>query len=180
MTTQNGVLLYSQDYDTRTKNTIEGYHVIVRPSGSRAAELRLSQTLTVEVVGMVEDTKSCAIPEDGFLLAIANDTIYKNALAALQSLVMGEQLTIQVTCASGWENVTSACGGGDILVENGSVCTDFTLDSARKWPPAPPSASRTTARSSSTPATRLATRGPDARAAGRADAGARLPDRAEP
>lgn len=32
MTTQNGVLLYSQDYDTRTKNTIEGYHVIVRPS----------------------------------------------------------------------------------------------------------------------------------------------------
>lgn len=132
MTTQNGVLLYSQDYDTRTKNTIEGYHVIVRPSGSRAAELRLSQTLTVEVVGMVEDTKSCAIPEDGFLLAIANDTIYKNALAALQSLVMGEQLTIQVTCASGWENVTSACGGGDILVENGSVCTDFTLDSAKK------------------------------------------------
>ena len=96
MTTQNGVLLYSQDYDTRTKNTIEGYHVIVRPSGSRAAELRLSQTLTVEVVGMVEDTKSCAIPEDGFLLAIANDTIYKNALATLQSLVMGEQLTIQV------------------------------------------------------------------------------------
>ena len=132
MTTQNGVLLYSQDYDTRTKNTIEGYHVIVRPSGSRAAELRLSQTLTVEVVGMVEDTKSCAIPEDGFLLAIANDTIYKNALATLQSLVMGEQLTIQVTCASGWENVTSACGGGDILVENGSVCTDFTLDSAKK------------------------------------------------
>ena len=53
MTTQNGVLLYSQDYDTRTKNTIEGYHVIVRPVGSRAAELRLGQTLTVEVVGMV-------------------------------------------------------------------------------------------------------------------------------
>ena len=95
MTVQNGVLLYSQDYDTRTKNAIEGYHVIVRPVGSRAAELRLGQSLTVEVVGMVEDTKSCAIPEDGFLLAIANDTIYKNALAALQSLVMGEQLTIR-------------------------------------------------------------------------------------
>ena len=37
MTVQNGVLLYSQDYDTRTKNTIDGYHVIVRPVGSRAA-----------------------------------------------------------------------------------------------------------------------------------------------
>ena len=47
-------------------------------------------------------------------------------------LFRSEQLTIQVTCASGWENVTSACGGGDILVENGSVCTDFTLDSAKK------------------------------------------------
>ena len=132
MTVQNGVLLYSQDYDTRTKNTIEGYHVIVRPVGSRAAELRLGQSLTVEVVGMVEDTKSCSIPEDGFLLAIANDTAYKSALAALRGMVMGQQMTLQVTCASGWENVTSAAGGGDMLVENGQVCTDFTLDSAKK------------------------------------------------
>ena len=132
MTVQNGVLLYSQDYDTRTKNTIEGYHVIVRPVGSRAAELRLGQSLTVEVVGMVEDTKSCSIPEDGFLLAIANDTAYKSALTALRSMVMGQQMTLQVTCASGWENVTSAAGGGDMLVENGQVCTDFTLDSAKK------------------------------------------------
>ena len=132
MTVQNGVLLYSQDYDTRTKNTIDGYHVIVRPVGSRAAELRLGQSLTVEVIGMVEDTKSCSIPEDGFLLAIANDTAYKSALAALKGMVMGQQMTIQVTCASGWENVTSACGGGDMLVENGQVCTDFTLDSAKK------------------------------------------------
>ena len=53
MTEQNGVLLYSQDYDTRTKNTIEGYHVIVRPVGSRAAELRLGQTLTVEVLSLI-------------------------------------------------------------------------------------------------------------------------------
>ena len=132
MTVQNGVLLYSQDYDTRTKNTIDGYHVIVRPVGSRAAELRLGQSLTVEVIGMVEDTKSCSIPEDGFLLAIANDTAYKSALAALKGMVMGQQMTIQVTCASGWENATSACGGGDMLVENGQVCTDFTLDSAKK------------------------------------------------
>ena len=132
MTVQNGVLLYSQDYDTRTKNTIDGYHVIVRPVGSRAAELRLGQSLTVEVIGMVEDTKSCSIPEDGFLLAIANDTAYKSALAALKGMVMGQQMTIQVTCASGWENVTSACGGGDMLVENGQVCTDFTLDSAKE------------------------------------------------
>ncbi|MFR7743598.1 MAG: hypothetical protein ACLU3I_10115 [Acutalibacteraceae bacterium] len=140
MTEQNGVLLCSQDYDTRTKNTIEGYHVIVRPVGSRAAELRLGQSLTVEVVGMVEDTKSCSIPEDGFLLAVANDTAYKSALTALRSMVMGQQMTLQVTCASGWENVTSAAGGGDMLVENGQVCTDFTLDSAKKWPPARPSA----------------------------------------
>lgn len=132
MTEQNGVLLYSQDYDTRTKNTIEGYHVIVRPVGSRAAELRLGQSLTVEVVGMVEDMKSCSIPEDGFLLAVANDTAYKSALTALRSMVMGQQMTLQVTCASGWENVTSAAGGGDMLVENGQVCTDFTLDSAKK------------------------------------------------
>lgn len=81
---------------------------------------------------MVEDMKSCSIPEDGFLLAVANDTAYKSALTALRSMVMGQQMTLQVTCASGWENVTSAAGGGDMLVENGQVCTDFTLDSAKK------------------------------------------------
>ena len=181
MTTQNGVLLYSQDYDTRTKNTIEGYHVIVRPSGSRAAELRLSQTLTVEVVGMVEDTKSCAIPEDGFLLAIANDTIYKNALAALQSLVMGEQLTIQVTCASGW--------GERHLRLRRRRYTGRKRQRLHRLHPrlgqenGRPHRHRRQER-------RLARllhlrrgwqlRGSDARAAGRADAGARLPDRAEP
>ena len=132
MTTQNGVLLYSKDYDTRTKNTIEGYHVIVRPVSGRTPELRLGQSVTVEVIGMVEDTKSCTIPDDGFVLAIANDTIYKNALASLKSMVMGEQLTIEVDCASGWQNVTSACGGGDMLVEDGQLCSDFTLDSAKK------------------------------------------------
>lgn len=130
---------------------------------------------------MVEDTKSCAIPEDGFLLAIANDTIYKNALAALQSLVMGEQLTIQVTCASGWENVTSACGGGDILVENGSVCTDFTLDSAKKM------AARTAIGVKNDGSLVFYTCDEAGNSEGltlaqlaEPDAGARLPDRAEP
>ena len=132
MSTSNGVLLYSKDYDTRTKNTMAGYYVIVRPVGSRAAELRLGQTVTVEVIGMVEDTKSCVIPDDAFLLAIANDTVYQSALAALKGMVLGEQMTITVGCASGWENVMSACGGGDMLVLDGKTQSEFTLDSAKK------------------------------------------------
>lgn len=132
MTKENGVLLYSADYDTRTKNTLEGYHVILRPVGSRAAELRLGQSLRVEVIGMVEDTKSCAIPDDAFLLAIANDTIYQTTRATLEGMKLGQQLTLNVSCASGWESVTSACGGGDLLVQNGQLCTDFTLDSAKR------------------------------------------------
>lgn len=132
MTKENGVLLYSADYDTRTKNTLEGYHVILRPVGSRAAELRLGQSLRVEVIGMVEDTKSCAIPDDAFLLAIANDTIYQTTRATLEGMKLGQQLTLNVSCASGWESVTSACGGGDLLVQNGQLCTDFALDSAKR------------------------------------------------
>lgn len=132
MTKQNGVLLYSADYDTKTKNTLEGYHVIVRPAGGREAELRLGQSMRVEVIGMTEDTKSCAIPDDGFLLAIANDTVYQTALQTLKGFALGQQLTISVECADAWKNVTSACGGGDMLVENGQVCSEFTLDSAKK------------------------------------------------
>lgn len=132
MTKENGVILYSADYDTRTKNTIEGYHVIVRPVGSRAAELRLGQSLRVEVIGMVEDTKSCSIPDDGFLLAIANDTVYSTTRDTLENMKLGQQMTISVSCATGWESVTSACGGGDLLVQSGQVCTEFTLDSAKR------------------------------------------------
>lgn len=132
MSKENGVLLYSADYDTRTKNTIEGYHVIIRPVGNRAAELRLGQSLRVEVIGMVEDTKSCAIPDDAFLLAIANDTVYPSTRTALEAMTLGQEMTLSVSCAAGWESVTSACGGGDLLVQNGQVCTDFTLDSAKR------------------------------------------------
>lgn len=132
LTEQNGLVLYSPDYDTRTKNTLEAYHVILRPASGRAAELRLGQSVSVEVIGMVEDTKSCSIPDDCFLLAIANDTIYENTLRLLKGLVLGQKLTVSTTCASGWQSVTSACGGGDLLVENGTVCTEFTLDSAER------------------------------------------------
>ena len=133
MTTQNGVLLYSQDYDTRTKNTIEGYHVIVRPSGSRAAELRLSQTLTVEVVGMVEDTKSCAIPEDGFLLAIANDTIYKNALAA-KAVKRDEQMTMKllhrlISCYDGLYDEKRKAETVKLLMQNAQEAGDSGMES---------------------------------------------------
>ncbi len=132
LTDSNGIILYSADYDYRTKNTVKAYHVVLRPVGEAKAQLRLGGSVDLEVIGMVEDTQSCAIPENGFLLAISEATIYQNALERMKALQMGERLSIEVVCSEQWKDVQYACAGGDLLLERGELCTTFTLDSADK------------------------------------------------
>ena len=128
----NGFMLYSPDYDTRTKNTISAYHLILKPTSAQSAQLRLGQSVELTVTGIVTDTKSCDIPSDGFVLCVAEQTAYPSALELIKSYQLGDKLTISVSAESDWQNVVYAVGGGDMLIENGKSCTEFTLDSAKK------------------------------------------------
>ena len=129
LSTTNGFCLYSQDYDYVTKNTLKGYYLILE-----ADENTLTPSCTVEatVAGVVEDVTLTDIPEDGFLLGIAMNTVYASTLDAVKELKKGDAITISTSVDKGWEDVAYTVGGGEMLVENGKANTSFTLDSAEK------------------------------------------------
>ncbi len=125
---QSGVIVYSRDYDTHTKGTIRAYNVIVRPE---SAALTLSGEVKAEVLYSGE-AYSAEIPEGCFTISMALSTPYTSTLAVLQALTAGDIVTITTSCDAAWEAVRYACGGDDLLVENGTARSTFTLDSADK------------------------------------------------
>lgn len=127
LTETNGMVLYSRDYDTKTRGQISGYHVVLEAD---ATALTLGGQVTARVTKLVEDTKSCAIPRDGFVLSLAEDGGYEPFQEAIRALSVGDTVTISVTIDDGWEDAAYVVGGGELLVENGHAKTGFTLDSA--------------------------------------------------
>ena len=128
----NGIGLYSRDYDTATKGSVDAYHVILEPIRGSGTQLGLNDSITLEVIGTLEKKAVCGIPEDGFVLSIAENTIYASALERMEALEVGDRVTITTSTSDDWADVQYACGGGDMLVDGGRVCSDFTLDKADK------------------------------------------------
>lgn len=129
---QNGYCLYSRDYDTRTKNSISAYNLILE---AERGQLKVSDQLRATVKKIVPDTASCSIPEGCFVLSLATETDYATAMKQMKQIAVGDTVTIFTSVNRGKENIRYAVGGGDLLVENGRALTEFTLESA-KWPAA--------------------------------------------
>ena len=71
LTRDNGIGLYSRDYDTATKSSLKSYNVVLQPLSGKA-ELTMTGTLSATVRAVQDKTASCDIPEDCFVLAIAD------------------------------------------------------------------------------------------------------------
>lgn len=134
LTLTNGVGLYSPDYDAKTKNTVPAYNVVLQPVQGEDGALSLDGTVRARVTGTVASTPSCPIPDGCFVLAIAEGTAYASVLQNLQSLKTGDEVVIRTSAADGWEDVVYACGGGDLLLEDGRALDEdsFTLDTAKE------------------------------------------------
>ena len=131
LTKDNGIGLYSRDYDHATKSALPAYNVILQPLTGEA-KLTMSGTLTATVLSIQEKTASCEIPEGCFVLAVAEEGRYASALELIRSLSTGNVIQITTSCDAAWSGVQYACGGGEMLVENGVAATEFTLDTADK------------------------------------------------
>ena len=132
LTRDNGIGLYSRDYDTATKSSLKSYNVVLQPLSGKA-ELTMTGTLSATVRAVQDKTASCDIPEDCFILSIAEDSRYASALDTMKALKTGDVVQITTTCNAAWSAVQYACGGGEMLVENGVPATDFKLDTAEKF-----------------------------------------------
>ena len=128
----NGIVLYSRDYDTRTKGAVDGYHVVLQ---AEEPSLVLNGEVKARVSKIVEDTKSCAIPQGGFVLSIAEEGDYAPYQQAIRSLEIGDTVTLRTSIDKAWEQVEYAVGGGELLVEGGRALSGFRLDSAERQAP---------------------------------------------
>ncbi len=92
---------------------------------------RFAQGETVEAIlsEVRTDSTNSDIPENGFVISIHNQ--YKN-IADYTDLTVGDLVKITCSANHGWENVTFAIGGGDILIENGQVCRDIANEAHEK------------------------------------------------
>lgn len=128
LTRSNGFCLYSSDYDSVTKGGISAEYVLLEPVGDEDA-LTMDGSIELQIVG--KGTQSaCPIPENGFTLCFAVDSIYASGLSKIRQLSQGERITVTTTCDRDWRDVRYACGGGDMLVRKGKTCDDFTLSGA--------------------------------------------------
>ncbi len=125
----NGYCLYSRDYDNKTKHSLSAYNLIL---SAEEGQLKTNSTITASVTAIEADTKDCAIPENGFVLALAMETDYSSAMEQVKAFQVGQKFTITVSVEEPWENVAYAVGGGDLLVENGRAKSSFDLDSAKR------------------------------------------------
>lgn len=129
LTKQSGYCLYSRDYDTRTKNSISAYNVVLQ---AERDQLRVSDQVQATVTRIVPDTDSCTIPEGCFVLSLATESDYSTAMEQMKQIAVGDTVTIFSSVNRGSENIRYAVGGGDLLVENGKALSEFTLDSAER------------------------------------------------
>ncbi len=124
----SGAFLYSRDYGSSTYLTAEGPSVLLRKVDSED-DLTIGGSITLEVIeaGMVKG--ATALSEDTFVLTHQAGQEIGIDLTALQR---GELVTIYTGVRSeGWEDVRYACGGGDLLVQDGVLTAEATASSGR-------------------------------------------------
>ena len=130
VTKGNGLVVYSQDFDTKTKNTLSSYNVVL---DTDSATLSPGQTVTGTVTAIVEDTASCTIPTGDMVVSMATESDYQYTLTNdLGGLKVGDTVQISCTMDSAWSDVVYALGCDEPLVQNGQAMTSFVLNTANK------------------------------------------------
>ena len=126
-TNYNGFVLYSNDFDNRVKGTGEVYAIVLKTDKD---QLKIGSTVSA-TVQQITTGSGVDIPEGCFVLTERTDG-YDSIIGKIRGIKPGQTITIQVKAKDEWSKVSSACGAGEMLVENSAVCTDFNLDSAEK------------------------------------------------
>ena len=127
LSASNGLVLYSRDFDEKTKSANPSYNLILTPDSSGVTP---GNTVTATVTETVEDVESCDIPAGGMVLAITEESPYESADSAIRAAKPGDKLSIECVISPEWADVAYACGGDEMLVMNGKAQTEFNLDSA--------------------------------------------------
>ncbi|MBR2667458.1 MAG: S-layer homology domain-containing protein [Oscillospiraceae bacterium] len=116
--TVNTLALFTSDFSSTTKNVRPGYDVILIPQDEAYFTTNCTRTFTV---GWVEEAGGARSLEAGQVIMSINAASDEAMVAAVQALQPGDEVTINIQCAPGWEDVQYAAGSLYKLVTDGVV-----------------------------------------------------------
>ncbi len=118
--TQWGIYLLTEDFASTTLSASESLEVIIRLDGN----IKASGSVEGTIVEVIHDDYNSSIPEGCAVLTVANS--FEGA-AAFANLTAGDRVRINASCADGWQNVRTAIGGGDLIL-NGGILPEGIID----------------------------------------------------
>ncbi len=108
------IVLYTDDYSARTKNTGEGTDIICAISGP----VTLNGTVTLTVEQILHEGEAVTIPEGKAVLSVSA-TLYSETLDKFNALAEGDTIEVTVLSPELWQGVSYAIGSLYKLVTNG-------------------------------------------------------------
>lgn len=111
-----GIVLYTDDYAAKTKNTGEGMDIICAIDGP----LSVNGTVSLTVEQVLLEGGAAEIPAGKAVLSISA-SLYEETLAKFSALVVGDTLTFTSSAPAQWANVSYAIGSLYKLVTNGAA-----------------------------------------------------------
>lgn len=109
-----GAYLLDRSYSDSTTSTEASLEIVLETDG----ELRLGESIIGRVHEIREASQNGEIPEDCMVLTVTESSA---AYSRFSGYEVGDELVISVRCAEGWEEVITAIGGGDVILENGAM-----------------------------------------------------------
>lgn len=121
------VNLYTSDFDEQNHNNCTSLNLIL---GSVKGEIAVGEAVTAVVEEKFNYTGAIKLPSDKIVLTI-NETGKTELYDALNSLNVGDEVTISTSADDIWKDAVSAIGSvGDTLVKNGEVQSGFATGAA--------------------------------------------------
>ncbi len=127
--TASGAVLYTPDYSATTRTTTSTVYAVLSVTGGST---KIGDTITATVDSVTTSSTPLNIESGKMILATSADTPYSNVKNQILALQPGESVTINTSCASGWDTVSYAVGGDVKLLTNGTtVCDSSTATAPR-------------------------------------------------
>lgn len=120
-----GMTLYTDFYSSATKNKGAGIDIICSISGDLT--LNSSQTLTVEEI--ITTGGAVTIPQGKAVLSVSGN-VSQETLALINSLVVGDTITVNTSAPAEWSKVNYAIGSLYKLVTDGKVVAGLPAGAA--------------------------------------------------
>jgi len=120
------VYMTDTNYSSKTASTFPCREIVVKP----AEGLRLNSETVFEVLDVFEDTSNTAIPYGTMVLSVPS---VLRDFDKFSSLEKGDTLTLRITCTEGWEDVRTAIGTGDIIVQDGVFVPETVNEDHEKY-----------------------------------------------